>query len=101
VFGVSYSDDIRKVKDVIWEVLNADDRILEDPKPTVAVGALADSSVNFLVRPWVKTGDYWDVYWDLTEKMKLRFDEERISIPFPQRDVHLFQPAGGTQESAA
>ena len=96
-FGVSYGDDIRRVKEVIWEVLNADERVLKDPEPVVAVSELADSSVNFVVRPWVASGDYWAVLWDVTEKMKLRFDAEGISIPFPQRDVHLF-PVG--QEGA-
>jgi small conductance mechanosensitive channel len=91
VFGVAYSDDIKKVKEVIWDVINADERILKDPAPTVGVLELADSSVNFAVRPWVNAADYWDVFFDLNEKMKLRFDEEGISIPFPQHDVHLFQ----------
>jgi small conductance mechanosensitive channel len=90
VFGVGYSDDLRRVKEVIWEILNADERVLKDPEATVAVSELGDSSVNFVVRPWVKSGDYWDVRFDLTEKMKLRFDDEGINIPFPQRDVHLF-----------
>ena len=99
VFGVSYADDLRKVKEVIWSVLNADERILKDPAPTVGVLELADSSVNFAVRPWVNASDYWDVYFHLHETLKIRFDEEGISIPFPQRDVHLFQenpsnPAG-------
>lgn len=91
VFGVGYGDDIKKVKEVIWEVLNADDRILKDPAPGVGVLELADSSVNFAVRPWVKTSEYWDVFFDLNETMKQRFDAEGISIPFPQRDVHLMK----------
>ena len=69
----------------------ADDRVLDDPACTIAVSELADSSVNFVVRPWVKTEDYWAVKFDLTEAIKKRFDEEGISIPFPQQDVHLYQ----------
>jgi small conductance mechanosensitive channel len=91
VIGVSYREDIEKVKAVVADVLNGDERILKDPAPTIGVLELADSSVNFAVRPWVKTGDYWDVYFDTTEKIKKRFDAEGISIPFPQRDVHLYQ----------
>lgn len=91
VFGIGYGDDIRKAKEVMTDVINSDERILGDPAPTIAVLELADSSVNFAVRPWVKTADYWPVYFDITEKMKLRLDAEGISIPFPQRDVHLFQ----------
>ncbi len=91
VIGVSYQDDIEKVKSVVADVLNGDERILKDPAPTIAVLELGDSSVNFAVRPWVKTGDYWNVYFDTTEKIKKRFDAEGISIPFPQRDVHLYQ----------
>jgi len=91
VIGVSYRDDIEKVKSVVADVLNGDERILKDPAPTIGVLELGDSSVNFAVRPWVKTGDYWDVYFDTTEKIKKRFDAEGISIPFPQRDVHLYQ----------
>lgn len=88
-FGVSYSDDIDKVRAVIQEVVDADERVLKDPSCVIVVGALADSSVNFYVRPWVKTADYWAVMWDLTEAIKKRFDDEAISIPFPQRDVHI------------
>lgn len=91
VIGVSYGDDIEKVKNVVADVLNGDPRILRDPSPTVAVLELGDSSVNFAVRPWVKTADYWNVYFDTTESIKKRFDAEGISIPFPQRDVHLVQ----------
>jgi len=91
VIGVSYKEDIEKVKSVVADVLNDDERILKDPAPTIGVLELGDSSVNFAVRPWVKTGDYWDVYFDTTENIKKRFDAEGISIPFPQRDVHLYQ----------
>ena len=91
VVGVSYGDDIDKVKSVIKTVLAEDSRILADPEPTIALLQLGDSSVNFAVRPWVKTADYWAVYFDTLENLKKRFDEEGICIPFPQRDVHLFQ----------
>ena len=91
VFGIGYGDDIKKAKEVIWDVLNADERILKDPAPTVGVVELGDSSVNFAVRPWVNAADYWGVYFDLHENMKLRFDKEGISIPFPQRDVHIIK----------
>jgi len=90
-FGVSYDDDIDKVRSVIREVLDADSRIHKDPEPVIVVGALADSSVNFLVRPWTSTDDYWGVFWDTTEKIKKRFDEEGISIPYPQQDVHIIK----------
>jgi len=89
VFGVGYSDDLKKVRQVIEEVLATEDRILNEPATQVAVSNLGESSVDFVVRPWVNTPDYWDVMFNITEKMKLRFDEEGISIPFPQQDVHL------------
>ena len=91
VFGIGYGDDIKKAKTTLEQILAADSRILKDPAPTVAVLELADSSVNFAVRPWVNTADYWAVYFDLTEKVKLTFDEQGISIPFPQQDVHMHQ----------
>ena len=90
VFGVGYEDDLQKVKHVLEEILSQDERILKDPAPTIGLLELADSSINFAVRPWVKTMDYWDVYFDLMEEVKMRFDQEGISIPFPQRDVHMF-----------
>jgi small conductance mechanosensitive channel len=89
VFGIGYDDDIKKAKDLLVEILQQDERILEDPAPLVAVSELADSSVNFVVRPWVKSADYWSVRFDIHEKVKLRFDQESISIPYPQMDVHL------------
>ncbi len=89
-FGIGYSDDIDKARSVILEVLSNDSRILKDPAPDVVVGTLADSSVNFKVRPWVNAADYWGVYFDLTENIKKKFDESNISIPFPQTDVHLY-----------
>lgn len=88
VFGIGYDDDLLKAKDIIKKILDEDERILADPAPTIAVGELADSSVNFNVRPWCKTGDYWGVYGDIHEKIKLTFDAEGISIPYPQMDIH-------------
>lgn len=93
VVGVSYGDDIRKAKQILEKILSEEQRILKDPPFTIGVMELADSSVNFAVRPWVKTSDYWAVYFDLTERVKTTFDENGISIPFPQRDIHLFQEA--------
>ena len=89
VVGISYEDDLKKAKQVIEGVLAGDDRVLKDPSPTVAVYELGDSSVNFVVRPWVKSADYWDAYFDITSKVKLALDENGISIPYPQQDVHL------------
>lgn len=93
VFGIGYDDDIGEAKRIIGEIIQADERILDDPAPTIAVADLADSSVNINVRPWVKTGDYWKVRADLLEKVKLAFDEAGISIPYPQREVHLVSEA--------
>ena len=91
--GVSYADDLDKVRAAIKEVIAADERILAEPACTIAVSELADSSVNFVVRPWVNTSDYWAVYFALNEAIKKRFDSEGISIPFPQRDVHIYNEA--------
>lgn len=91
VFGVGYEDDLQVAKNTLKKLLEEDQRVLRDPAPVVAVSELADSSVNFVVRPWVKSEDYWDVYWDLTEKGKLALEAAGCSIPFPQRDVHLHQ----------
>jgi small conductance mechanosensitive channel len=93
VFGIGYEDDIKKAKQLIEQIVTADDRILTDPAPAIALGELADSSVNINVRPWVKSGDYWPVRADLLENVKAAFDANGISIPFPQRDVHM-KPAG-------
>ena len=93
VVGVSYSDDRDKVRKELESLVAADDRILADPAVTIAVSELADSSVNFVLRPWVKTADYWGVYFDLTEAIKKRFDEVGISIPFPQQDVYIHNVA--------
>lgn len=88
-FGVSYNDDLRKVKEALADIVSSDTRVLKDPAPFVAVSELADSSVNFLVRSWVNSADYWNVYFDLIEKVKLRFDDKGITIPYPQQDVYL------------
>jgi small conductance mechanosensitive channel len=90
-FGIGYGDDIKKAKDVLQKLVESDDRVLKDPAPMVVVGELADSSVNFTVRVWCESANYWDIYFDMQEKVKLEFDSQGISIPFPQRDVHLFQ----------
>ena len=88
--GISYNDDMARTKEILARLAGDDSRILADPAPTVAVAELADSSVNLVFRPWVKTADYWDVRFDLTEKIKKVLDEAGISIPFPQQDVHVF-----------
>jgi small conductance mechanosensitive channel len=89
VVGVSYDDDLRKARRVIESVLAADPRILADPAPVVAVSEMADSSMDFVVRPWVKTDDYWPVYFDLTEKLKVALEEHGLTIPFPQQEIYL------------
>ena len=91
-FGISYSDDIDKAKAILLDVVENYDAVLKDPEPNIRVGSLGESSVDLLCRPWVHTDDYWDAYWDLTELVKKRFDEEGITIPFPQRDVHMQEP---------
>jgi small conductance mechanosensitive channel len=94
VFGISYSDDIPKAEKVLAEIVAAHNLVLENPEPVIKLHNLGDSSVDFVVRPWAKTDDYWDVHWDLTREVKLRFDAEGISIPFPQRDVHIIREGG-------
>ena len=91
VFGIGYGDDIDHAKKVIMDVLAREERILKDPATTIGVVELADSSVNFAVRPWVTADDYWNVYFNLTENIKKSFDAQGISIPFPQRDVHMYE----------
>lgn len=90
VFGIGYNDDIQKAKAALNAIVDADERVLKDPAPQVVVAELADSSVNFKVRTWCNSGDYWGIYFDMQEKVKEVFDKEGISIPFPQRDVHIF-----------
>ena len=89
VFAVSYSEDVSKAERVLRDVVSSHDKVLPDPEPTVRLHELDDSWMNFIVRPWVNTGDYWEVYWDITREVKMRFDAEGITIPLPQRDVHL------------
>ncbi len=91
VFGIGYEDDIDKARQVIERIIGEDERVLKDPAPMVAVSELADSSVNFTARAWTAAGDYWSFYFDTTEKVKKQFDAEGISIPFPQRDVHVYE----------
>lgn len=98
VFGIGYDDDLRKAKKVLEEILNNDERILKEPAITIGLLELADSSVNIAVRPWVKSSDYWPVHFDITERVKLRFDEEGISFPFPQQDVHIQNNASGSDK---
>jgi small conductance mechanosensitive channel len=97
VIGVSYDDDLDKVRATLEELVAADDRILDDPACKIAVSELADSSVNFILRPWVKTDDYSGVKFELTEAIKKRFDKEGISFPYPQQDVHLYNAADVNQ----
>ncbi len=89
VMGIGYDDDIDKAEKVIHEVVTSHPSVLKDPEPAIKLNELADSSVNFVVRPWVKTGDYWPTRWDLLKQLKLAFDREGINIPYPQRDVHV------------
>ncbi|MCG8305855.1 MAG: mechanosensitive ion channel [Cytophagales bacterium] len=92
VFGIGYDDDIGKAKDILSKIIAADTRIMNEPaEPFIAVKELADSSVNLVVRVWAKTADYWGIYFDMHENVKLTFDKEGISIPYPQTDVHLHQ----------
>jgi small conductance mechanosensitive channel len=91
VFGIGYADDIDKARAILEQIIAGDARCLKDPAPQIAVSELADSSVKFVVRPWVNAADYWGVFFDTQEAVKKRFDAENVSIPFPQRDVHLFQ----------
>ena len=90
VINISYSADLKRAKEVLWELIHADARILKEPEPVVAVADLAANSVNLFVRPWVATDEYWNVRFDLTEAIKLRFDQEGLEIPLPQRSVHLY-----------
>ncbi len=95
-FGIGYSDDIAHAERVLWEIIHGHELVLKTPEPVVKLHALGESSVDFIVRPWTLTSDYWTVYWDVTRKVKERFDAEGISIPFPQRDVHVFNTLPAT-----
>lgn len=92
-FGIGYSDDIPHAEEVLRAILEEHPKVLAEPEPVVKLHSLGDSSVNFVVRPWVARDDYWDVHWDVTREVKLRFDREGVSIPFPQRDVHFYPTA--------
>lgn len=95
VFGIGYNDDIDKAQKILEEIVNGHELVLKEPEAIVKLHELADSSVNFICRPWVSPGDYWNVYWDITREVKRRFDAGNISIPFPQRDVHIYQETTG------
>ena len=99
VFGIDYSDDLKQAKELLRTIILADERVLPEPEPVIAVSELADFSVNFIVRPWVKNADYWPVLWDTTEKVKLEFDAQGLSIPYPQMDIHI--PKGGADADEA
>ena len=101
IFGISYDDDIDKAQHIMEEIVSHHERVLKDPEPVIQVHELADSSVNFVCRPWVKTEDYWNVYWDITRAVKQRFDKEGISIPYPQQDVHHYNVAATAPAMAA
>lgn len=99
IVGCSYNDDLRAVKAFLQEIIQSDDRILKDPEPVVAVSEMAESSVNFVVRPWVASKDYWAARFELTEKIKLGFDERGFTIPFPSRDVFVHQSSAFDQQT--
>jgi len=90
-FGIGYDDDLKKAKDILHQIIAADERILKDPAPQIVVSELGDSAVNLAVRVWCNAEDYWNIYFDTIEKVKLTFDAEGITFPYPQRDVHLYQ----------
>jgi len=91
IVGIGYESDIDKAKEIMEDIAASDDRVLKDPATTIAVVELADNSVNFVFRPWANASDYWNVWFDLTEQVKKRFDEAGISIPYPQRDIHVYE----------
>jgi len=97
VFGISYSDDMKKAKEVLMDVVTSDPRVLKDPAPVVAVSELADSSVNLVCRPWVNPGDYWAVYFDVVEKGKEALEAAGLTIPFPQHDIHMYEEKATSQ----
>lgn len=102
-FGIGYQDDIGKAQGILESIVKDHELVLDEPAPVVTLNELGDSSVNFLVRPWAKTSDYWTVYWDITRKVKEEFDAQGVSIPFPQRDIHVYQesaPNGSTAGTA-
>src|SRR5262249_18800262 len=91
-FPISYSDDPAHAEQVLLEIVQSHEKVLKEPAPMVKLHEFGESSMNFVVRPWVKTEDYWDVYWDITRAVKQRFDEEGLSIPYPHREIRLIQP---------
>ncbi len=95
VIGIGYDDDIRTAKDILEGIIRDDKRILDDPAPTIALGELGASSVDLLVRPWVRTEEYWDVRADLLERIKITFDQKGITFPYPQQDVHMYSHTSG------
>ena len=99
VFGIDYDDDLKQAKELLRTIILADERVLSEPEPVVAVSELADFSVNFIVRPWVKNADYWPVLWDTTEKVKLEFDAQGLSIPYPQMDIHIPKNGAGAGDA--
>lgn len=93
VFGVSYDDDLKKAKEILTKLVQSDDRILKDPAPVIAVSELGESSVNLVCRPWVRPSDYWGVRFDLTENAKFELEKNGLTIPYPQRDLHVYEEA--------
>jgi small conductance mechanosensitive channel len=94
--GISYDDDMEQAKQICRKIVDEHPKVMDDPAPTVAVFEMADSSVNLLVRPWCKAEDYWAVWFDVTQSIKEEFDRAGISIPYPQRDVHMYQAAASS-----
>ncbi len=99
VFGIGYSDDIEEAKSILERVVNEHPSVLKDPEPVIQLNELADSSVNFICRPWANNADYWKVYWDITKSVKQEFDRHGISIPFPQRDIHVYQESAANESA--
>ncbi|MED5587172.1 MAG: mechanosensitive ion channel domain-containing protein [Verrucomicrobiota bacterium] len=91
IFGIGYEDDVDKARSILERIVSRHELVLEDPEPVIQLHELADSSVNFICRPWVNTGDYWQVHWDVIQQVKAEFDREGISIPYPQQDIHIHQ----------
>ena len=100
-FGIGYDDDIDQAQEILEQIVSGHPKVLKDPEPVIKMSALADSSVNFICRPWATPADYWEVYWDITKEVKKRFDAAGIGIPFPQRDVHLYIEKGAGDSLAA
>ncbi|MEZ5312330.1 MAG: mechanosensitive ion channel family protein [Thermoanaerobaculia bacterium] len=98
-FGIAYEDDVTRAERLFAEIVAGHEKVLDDPAPVIKLHRLGESSVDFIVRPWAKTEDYWDVYWDVTREVKMRFDQDGLSFPYPQRDVHLIG-APAAEESA-